>query len=275
MPTSEKLCLRWNDFQENVNNAFATLRKDSDFTDVTLACKDGQQVKAHKVILAASSPFFQNLLKSNKHTHPLIYMRGINAEDLLAIVDFLYYGEANIYQENLDRFLSIAEELELKGLNGREEGGGRGDGETTQQHNYQNTPPSARTQKNHTSFETKTSTKKISFPSRSYTEDQISSSTAVALPKHQFSGDMKELDELIETMMRRGENMIRQGPTNMIKAYVCQDCGKEGQRCDIKNHIEANHLEGISIPCSFCEKTFRSRDSLRHHIINHNFSNNL
>ena len=124
MPTTEKFCLRSNDFQENVNTAFRDLRKDCDFTDVTLACEDGYQVEAHKVILAASSPFFQNLLKTNKHAHPLIYMRMMKSEDLLAIVDFLYYGEANIYQENLDTFINIAEELKLTGLNGTKGGGG-------------------------------------------------------------------------------------------------------------------------------------------------------
>ena len=69
---SEKLCLKWNDFQENVNSAFGNLREDNEFADVTLACEDGQQIEAHKVILAASSPFFQTLLKRNKHPHPLI-----------------------------------------------------------------------------------------------------------------------------------------------------------------------------------------------------------
>ena len=118
MPTSEKFCLKWNYFQKNLNTSFIDLRKDSDFTDVTLACEDGYHVEAHKVILSAFSPFFQNLLKRNRHAHPLIYMRGLKSEDLLAIVDFLYYGEANIYQDNLDTFLNIAEELQLKGLNG-------------------------------------------------------------------------------------------------------------------------------------------------------------
>ena len=79
-------------------------------------CQDGHQIEAHKVILAASSPFFHNLFKRNKHSHPIIYMKGVKSEDILAIVDFLYYGEANIYQENLDTFLNIAEDLELKGL---------------------------------------------------------------------------------------------------------------------------------------------------------------
>ena len=39
----------------------------------------------------------------------------------MAIADFLYYGEANVYQENLDAFLAIAEDLELKGLSGTNE----------------------------------------------------------------------------------------------------------------------------------------------------------
>ena len=63
---SEKLCLQWNDFKENVNNAFGRLRDDKDFTDVTLACEDGQQLEAHKVILAASSPFFEKILEGSK-----------------------------------------------------------------------------------------------------------------------------------------------------------------------------------------------------------------
>ena len=76
MANSEKFCLKWNDFQDNVNTAFVALRKDSDFTDVTLACEDGHQIEAHKIILAASSPFFQNILRRNKHKHPLIYIGG-------------------------------------------------------------------------------------------------------------------------------------------------------------------------------------------------------
>ena len=116
---SEKLCLRWNDFKANVNSAFGRLRDDNEFTDVTLACQDGQQIEAHKVILATSSPFFEKILQRNKHPHPLIYLRGFQSHHMLAILDFLYFGEANVYQENLDSFLAIAEELKLKGLIGQ------------------------------------------------------------------------------------------------------------------------------------------------------------
>ena len=48
-------------------------------------------------------------------------MKGIKHEILLAVVDFLYLGEANVFQESLDSFLAIAEKLRLKGLMGQTE----------------------------------------------------------------------------------------------------------------------------------------------------------
>ena len=96
---AEKLCLQWNDFKETITASFGSLREDEDFADVTLACEDGKQMEAHKVILASSSPVFENILKRNKHVHPLLYMRGMKSKDLLAILDFLYCGKTNVYQD--------------------------------------------------------------------------------------------------------------------------------------------------------------------------------
>ena len=92
MSNSEKLCLKWNDFIENVNSSFGKLRGDKEFTDVTLVCDDGQQMEAHKVILASSSPFFEEILQKSKHPHPLIYLRGFQSKDFASILDFLYFG---------------------------------------------------------------------------------------------------------------------------------------------------------------------------------------
>ena len=120
MVTSEKLCLQWNDFKENISTSFGDLRSDKGFTDVTLVSEDGEQVEAHKVVLASSSPFFKELLRKNSHPHSLVYMRALKSEDLVAMVDFLYFGEANVFQENLDSFLALADELKLKGLNSKD-----------------------------------------------------------------------------------------------------------------------------------------------------------
>ena len=52
----EKFCLRWNDFENNISNAFKELNADKDFFDITLACAGEKQVQAHKLILSACSP---------------------------------------------------------------------------------------------------------------------------------------------------------------------------------------------------------------------------
>jgi len=113
--SDSKFCLRWNDFETNISVAFRELREDKDFFDVTLACDD-QQVQAHKVILAACSPFFRGVLKKNQHAHPLLYMRNVKHTDLLAVLNFMYHGEVNVAQEDLNSFLAVAEDLKVKGL---------------------------------------------------------------------------------------------------------------------------------------------------------------
>lgn len=113
---AEKYCLKWNDFLQNITSSLEGLRVNREFSDVTLVCEDGQQVKAHQIILSASSPFFQALLGQTNHPQPLIFMRGIKVRDLEALLDFIYFGETNICHENLDSFLAVAGELQLKGL---------------------------------------------------------------------------------------------------------------------------------------------------------------
>ena len=257
MSTSEKFCLKWNDFQKNVTTTFGSLRTEADFVDVTLACEDGQQVEAHKVVLAASSPFFQNLLRRSKHTHPLIYMRGVKSDDLLAIVDFIYHGETNIEQENLDAFLIIAEELKLKGLTGADKG-------STEDENYIDpmepvVQPKQFNESKITSMKTAPTDQQIESYSDYTDEENISDNKTLMLTKMVFSGDLQDLDEKIKSMWV----LNKKGGQNI---YKCQVCGKEGKfNSQIRDHIEANHIEGVSHTCTLCEKKFRSRNSLRVH----------
>jgi len=118
---SEKFCLRWNDFESNISSAFRELRDDKDFFDVTLACDD-EQIQAHKVILSACSQFFRNILRRNPHQHPLLYLKGVKFTDLQAVLNFMYHGEVNVAQEELNSFLAVAEELRVKGLTQNQSG---------------------------------------------------------------------------------------------------------------------------------------------------------
>ena len=123
---TDNFCLRWNDFAENVSGAFKDLRAENDFFDVTLACSDSgaRTLQAHKVILSACSNFFKTTFRqqmnANKHPNPYIYLRGVNYSDLASILDFIYNGEVNVAQEDLNSFLAVAEELQIKGLTNRD-----------------------------------------------------------------------------------------------------------------------------------------------------------
>jgi len=88
---------------------------DKDFFDVTLACDDNQ-LQAHKVILSACSTFFRSVLKKNPHQHPLLYLKGVKYEDIVSVLNFMYHGEVNVAQEELNSFLAVAEDLQVKGL---------------------------------------------------------------------------------------------------------------------------------------------------------------
>jgi len=118
---TEKFCLRWNDFETNISSAFRELRDDKDFFDVTLACED-EQIQAHKVILSACSPFFRNVLRRNPHQHPLLYLKGVKYTDLQSVLNFMYHGEVNVAQEELNSFLAVAEDLRVKGLTQNQSG---------------------------------------------------------------------------------------------------------------------------------------------------------
>ena len=260
MANNEKFCLKWNDFRENVTLAFRSMREDQDFSDVTLVCEDGQQIEAHKVILAAASPLFQKLLKGNKHPHPMIFMRGMNHSELVAIADFLYHGEANIFQDNLDAFLKIAEEFQLKGLTG-------GNNETLEE---EPTKHPQKSTKNTIIEKTKQNVTDNYIlneysPSKLDVKEEFVSQGTVAIPNKQTTTDFHDLDEQIKSLMGNGEaHLGSQGP-----ARRCTVCGKEGKYQNIKDHIEANHITGVSHPCNLCEKTFRSRPSLRMHKHSH------
>ena len=119
MQNTKKLCVEWDDFQQNVKSSFKELREDREFADVTLVCQDGKEFEVHKNILAFSSNLFMDILRTRKHPHPLLYLSGVRSDILVSVLDFIYFGEAEVLQEEIEAFLAVAEELKLKGLTNR------------------------------------------------------------------------------------------------------------------------------------------------------------
>ena len=243
--SSEKFCLKWNDFQQNIVSSYHDLRKDADFCDVTLLCEEGQQIEAHRIILTACSPFFSTVLKRNKHSHPMIYMRGLKAKDLEAIVDFIYYGEANIYQEDLDGFLALAEELQLKGLAGAQDDSSYDKTNTAKQLNPKRKPTLGHEE----------------YQPKKPEESDILTRNHLIVPLDAgkllvpVNTNKEELKAQLESMMVKAED-------GDIK-NICTVCGKTATGKDwgsanfnMRRHVET-HMEGLSYTCKQCGKVSR------------------
>lgn len=113
--TEPQFCLKWNNFHTNLSDVFHNMLLNESMVDVTIAC-EGASLKAHKMILAACSPFFQSLFISNPCKHPIVILKDIRFVDLKATIDFMYKGEINVTQSQLGSVLKTAETLKIKGL---------------------------------------------------------------------------------------------------------------------------------------------------------------
>ena len=84
------------------------MMKSNDFTDVTLVCDDKRQFKAHKIVLSACSSVFKSIINDLPHNNSVIYLRGIQHEEMESILEFMYLGVATFYQERMNEFLNVA-----------------------------------------------------------------------------------------------------------------------------------------------------------------------
>ncbi|KPJ07433.1 Longitudinals lacking protein, isoforms A/B/D/L [Papilio machaon] len=115
MDDDQQFCLRWNNHQSTLVSVFDTLLEKGIHVDCTLAA-EGQTLKAHKVVLSACSPYFENVLSQQYDKHPIIILKDVKYAELRAMMDYMYRGEVNISQDQLAALLKAAESLQIKGL---------------------------------------------------------------------------------------------------------------------------------------------------------------
>ena len=114
--SEETFPLSHKQFTKLAPEAFRNLIHDEYFTDVTLATRDNKQIKAHKVILASSSNFFENILIHNPRPNPLIYLKDISFDNLVLILNFIYLGLCEVPVDFVDDFIAVGKEVQVEGL---------------------------------------------------------------------------------------------------------------------------------------------------------------
>ena len=248
--------MKWNDFQSNVSRTFSLLRSEQEFFDVSLVSDDQKTMSAHKLVLSASSPYFRQILTHNKHSHPLLCLDGVSSGELQCVLDYIYQGEVQIYQEQLDRFLVVAQRLQLEGLNSQEDEHERKIYETIADtdkcfKNYYKAGKGSDTTQTE-KFKSETLQNEIIRPRQS-------ASSSVVLAESFLGLNIEQINQRIEEYLMIAED----------GSCSCGVCGKAGdntknRRQNMRNHVET-HMEGLSFPCQSCDKTFRSRESLRVH----------
>ena len=232
----EKFCLKWNDFQVNVSKSFSTLRKEQDFHDVTLVSDDNKVISGHKVVLSASSEFFKNILRKADHAKPMIYLNGVGSKQLSQILDYIYDGEVQLFQEEVDNFLSIAHKLKIDGLIEEDTG-------------------TETKLKPDVHFEDVEDIVEKFTPKADKREGKVwnegNNEKTVVLDN---SPSLEDTKKVVDQMI------VKDGDS-----WLCKTCNKTTRtNCQIRKHAEI-HIDGLSFPCLICGKTFRSRQSFSQH----------
>ena len=236
MGSSEKFCLKWNDFQENVTKSFSQMRQQSGLFDVTLVSSDQKQVSAHRLVLSACSDFFKNIFNNNNsHSHPLLYLDCVDSGEINLMLDYIYQGEVQIYQEHLDRFLEVAKKFKLDGLMAAEVEG-----------------KSEPIDNNYHQFEE--------------IHEAIVDPAAKAPSSKKQERSLRVYNETFEANNSEVEKKFIELIVKENKMYRCTVCDKtQTDKTKMRLHLET-HLTGLSYDCPTCGKNFRSRNAFNTHI---------
>lgn len=281
MGSSNGFSLKWDAYESNAAGTFADLRFDSILSDITLVC-DGENFRAHRIILSRCSLVFRQLFLSTKLTHPLgnplVMLWDITADILASLLDFMYLGEVSVTNDRFNDFMTAAERLQIRGL--------------TQNEDKRSSP------------DYQPSSKKVRV------ETPVVNQEKSVLPDDvkDEPGDLVAMDQVVDgkndsndesPLTAQNEEYIRAmryvatepptiGPDGTkgkllfshftyptsravllicphVSEYRCIFCDKKYlRRSRVRRHISDTHITGF-FPCSECGKVFASNRKMKDH----------
>ena len=112
----EKYNLNWHSYSDHLREMLHEMMRSNELTDVTLVCDDKKQFKAHKIVLSACSSVFKSIINELPQNSSVIFLRGIQHEEMESILEFMYLGVATFYKERMNEFLNVSKSLEIKDI---------------------------------------------------------------------------------------------------------------------------------------------------------------
>ena len=261
MGSAEMFSLKWNDYLPAVSETFRRLRQDEALCDVTLVCDD-DEVEAHRIVLVASSAFFQKIFSKQrgKNNLPLVYLRGVKMCQVLSVLDFMYCGEVNISQQDLSDFLSLARDLQIKGIN-----------------------LPAETENNKEVYSPPSNSSSQLLESHSMSSNLLQSSDLLSCPSYEEINGMPKPQLAVKhsgSSIGSHEYQVIADPEiaavtplsdSMMHfeagVWICHKCGKSDKnKHNLRDHTDTHlTLSSPSFPCSYCGKFYKTKNSLRVH----------
>ena len=241
---SEKFSLKWNDYQSNWIKSLSELRNDKESADVTLISEDKVKFTAHKILLKSCSNVFKFILDGNSHANQNMFLSGVSSINLGFILDYIYYGEVNLFQEQLDSFLESAQKLEIEGLISQE-----GMAEETHREIRE----------------------EVDFPADEAKQLVRMQESKEVITRRQYkrtpSSDASKID-VTSCTTEEIEEKIKELHQRIDGVWTCMVCEYTSEKStNVRKHVE-KHIDGLSYSCNQCNKEFRCINTLNSHKFN-------
>jgi len=243
-------------FDTMATDTLRGLVTDEDFTDVTLACQGDNYIKAHKVILSSYSSIFKNLFLDIKQQNPVIYLKGVQYEELKSIINFVYLGETKVKQDNFAGFMEIAREFEIKGL-----------ALNTKEHNkVENISMDGTNEDTVKSIE-------LGEIDNTCLDDLKSGRLLLQEYVVKSEKDVKDTNQSVNRSLSEVDNVQQETDSSEKKTeekprkeFSCTECGKTcSEKSNLTKHVRSMH-EGIVYPCTHCDHKAKQTGHLKSHM---------
>ena len=279
----EKYKLEWQTFQNHSVNLNRNLFNDTAFSDVILMTDELVQTPAHKVILSAASTVFKELCAvGSKSVQQILYLRGIKQEELDAMLQFIYLGEATVYEDRLKEFSRVVRDFNITKLN------------EFQYLQDQVTP----TKKKDTPQEEKDDSKKKDqvTPLKKKDQPQIEKDNPKKKEENKETNKIKSKSNVreentVKKVTKKAkveepakENIVTDDDSVIEDPFLCLECELVfNDKAAFDHHYQATHVQTQNedskqktrkrvkknLSCLFCPNKFESREELLSHLKGH------